>query len=109
MIVSTICKKKAFRDLKDAHSALNIIKRESDRFQIPSRAYFCEDCGNYHLTKYGKDYYRNKENVSETDLMGKVKNRLKLLIAKLQHEAEHQKQQDQEKQYDYTGRVASTV
>lgn len=99
MSVSNTCKKKAYRDLKDAHSALNCIKRESDRFQIPARAYFCEDCGNYHLTKYDKEYYKNKIWVSGKDLAGEVTKQLKHLIAK-QHE---------KKQSDNTGRPTTAV
>ena len=78
----TSCKKKSYRDLREAHKALERIKRKDDRLQCPQRVYKCDECDNYHLTKYPKEIFRSRES-SPTDLMSLVKKRLQELTAKL--------------------------
>lgn len=48
--------KKRFKTIRIAHDALNKIREFSDRDYAPTRAYKCDDCGFYHLTKV-KGYY----------------------------------------------------
>lgn len=77
----TSCKKKAFKDLREAHKALERIKKRNDRPQVPQRVYACEECGKYHLTKHTKEKYREYFSDGE-DKIQLVRERLSQLLSK---------------------------
>lgn len=63
-----MCDKKAYDSYNEAKEALKCIKRSAKkRSKIPTRAYRCEECGQYHLTSIShpnKRKLKNKRNNS---------------------------------------------
>jgi len=54
--------KTSYNTEKDANTAKNCVKKHSHRSQIPKRAYYCKDCGKWHLTslKNKIDYLKDE-------------------------------------------------
>lgn len=48
------CGKVKYANKADANTVIKTLKRKSRRSKIPSRAYFCTDCGGWHLTSKPK-------------------------------------------------------
>lgn len=46
-----MCGKVGYIRERDANRAINLIKKNSGN-EIPKRAYYCKECGKYHLTHY---------------------------------------------------------
>lgn len=48
------CKKVRYKDKGEAQERLNKIRKISNRNKKPLRAYYCPNCGEYHLTSITK-------------------------------------------------------
>ncbi len=46
--------KKSYKNARDAHCALGLINRTSERETVPTRAYYCDMCNMWHLTSQPK-------------------------------------------------------
>lgn len=54
MKTKKLCKKKGFKNAREAHKVLNKIAATSNRDTIPKRAYWCEHCNHWHLSSKNK-------------------------------------------------------
>lgn len=72
------CKKVSFDNWWDAIARLNEIKKNSDREEMPQRAYKCEKCSKWHLTKISQQ----EKQVKDLKQNERVKKREEIFIKK---------------------------
>lgn len=54
MKTKKLCKKKGFKNAREAHKVLQKVIATSNRDKIPKPCYFCEHCNHWHITSKDK-------------------------------------------------------